>query len=43
MAAEMAKVFLATDWLQDLEDWRQENLKKFNAQVLEIEGKIYGN
>ena len=42
MAVEMAKVFLATEWLEGLEDWRQENLKKFNAQVHAIEGEIYG-
>lgn len=42
MAVEMVKVFLDTEWLQDLEDWRKENLKKFNACVRQIEDKIYG-
>lgn len=42
MAIEMTKVFLATEWLENLEDWRQENLRKFNAQVCAIEDDIYG-
>ncbi len=42
MSLEMTKAFLSTDWLQDLEDWRQENLKKFDVQVHQIEEKIYG-
>ena len=42
LAIEMTKVFLATQWLQDLEDWRQTNLRKFDAQVKAIEGDIYG-
>lgn len=42
MAVEMAKVFLATEWLEDLEDWRQVNLRKFDAHVKAIEGAIYG-
>lgn len=42
MAVEMAKAFLATEWLQELEPWRAENLKKFSAQVAEIEDRIYG-
>lgn len=42
MAVDMTKTFLATEWLQDLEPWRAENLKKFNAQVKEIEDKVYG-
>ena len=41
MAVEMTKTFLTTGWLQDLEDWRCENLKKFDAQLKAIEGKIY--
>lgn len=41
MAIEMTKAFLNTDWLQELEDWRQVNLKKFFAQVKSIEGEIY--
>ena len=42
LAIEMTKTFLSTEWLQDLEDWRQENLKRFNAQVERIEDEIYG-
>ena len=41
-AVEMTKTFLATEWLQDLEDWRCENLRKFSAQVARIEGEVYG-
>lgn len=42
MAVDMTRAFLTTEWLEGLEDWRQENLKKFNAQVKAIEEKIYG-
>lgn len=42
MAVEMVKTFLATEWCQDLEDWRKENMKKFSAQVAAIEDRIYG-
>lgn len=42
MAIEMTKTFLNTAWLQDLEDWRQANMRKFDAQVKAIEGKVYG-
>lgn len=42
MAIEMVKTFLATEWCQDLEDWRKENMKKFAVQVANIEGGIYG-
>lgn len=42
MAVEMTKIFLSTQWLEGLEDWRQENLKRFHAQVQAIEGRIYG-
>ncbi len=42
MAVEMVKTFLATDWCQDLEDWRKENMKKFAVQVDAIEDEIYG-
>lgn len=42
MAIEMVKTFLTTDWCQDLEDWRAENMHKFAAQVDAIEEKIYG-
>lgn len=41
MAVDMVKAFLATNWLQDLEDWRCENLKRFDAQVKAIEDKVY--
>ncbi len=42
MAVEMVKTFLATDWCQDLEDWRAENMHKFAAKVSGIEDEIYG-
>ena len=42
MAVEMVKTFLATEWCQDLEDWRKENMKKFAVQVSAIEDEIYG-
>ena len=42
MAVEMVKTFLATEWCQDLEDWRKENMKKFAVQVKAIEDGIYG-
>ena len=42
MAVEMVKTFLATDWCQDLEDWRAENMHKFAAQVDAIEEGVYG-
>jgi ribose 5-phosphate isomerase B len=42
MAVEMVKTFLATEWCQDLEDWRAANMHKFAAQVDAIEEKIYG-
>ena len=42
MAVEMVKTFLSTDWCQDLEDWRKENMKKFAVQVDAIEDEIYG-
>ena len=42
MAVEMVKTFLATDWCQDLEDWRAANMHKFAAKVNEIEENIYG-
>ena len=41
MAIEMVKAFLETEWCQDLEDWRKENMKKFAVQVSAIEDKIY--
>jgi ribose 5-phosphate isomerase B len=42
MAVEMVKAFLATEWCQDLEDWRKENMKKFAVQVAAIEDNVYG-
>ena len=42
MAVEMVKTFLATEWCQDLEDWRKENMKKFAVQVSAIEDSVYG-
>jgi len=41
MAVEMTKTFLATDWCQDLEDWRAANMHKFAVQVSAIEDSIY--
>ena len=41
MAVEMTKTFLATEWCQDLEDWRAENMHKFAKQLSSIEDKIY--
>jgi hypothetical protein len=41
MAVEMVNTFLATEWCQDLEDWRKENMKKFAVQVAAIEDKVY--
>ena len=42
MAVEMTKTFLATDWCQDLEDWRAANMHKFAVQVAAIEDECYG-
>ena len=42
MAVEMVRTFLATDWCQDLEDWRAENMHKFAAQIDALERRIYG-
>ena len=42
MAVEMVKTFLATEWCQDLEDWRAANMHKFAAQVARIEDECYG-
>ena len=41
LAIEMVKTFLATDWCQDLEDWRAENMHRFAARVNAIEEEIY--
>ena len=43
LAVEMTKTFLATDWCQDLEDWRAANMHRFAAQVAAIEDHIYEN
>ena len=42
MAIEVVKMFLKTDWCQDLEDWRAVNMHKFAAEVKAIEDRIYG-
>ena len=42
LAIEMTKVFLSTEWCQDLEDWRAENMHKFAKQLSAIEDSIYG-
>ena len=42
MAVAMVRAFLTTEWLEGLEDWRQANLKRFNAKVEDIEEQIYG-
>ena len=41
MAVEMTRTFLETEWCQDLEDWRAENMHKFAAKVREIEDRVY--
>ena len=41
MAVEMTRTFLETEWCQDLEDWRAENMHKFSAKVREIEDRVY--
>ncbi len=41
MAVEMTRAFLETDWCQDLEDWRAENMHRFAAKLSEIEDGIY--
>lgn len=43
MAVEMTKTFLATEWCQDLEDWRAENMHKFAAKLSAMETEIYGD
>ena len=42
MAVEMVKTFLATEWCQDLEDWRAANMHRFAAKIDEIEDRVYG-
>ena len=41
LAIEMVKTFLSTEWCQDLEDWRAENMHKFAAKLSAIEDSIY--
>ena len=41
LAIEMVKTFLATEWCQDLEDWRAENMHKFARQLAAIEDAVY--
>ena len=41
LAIEMVKTFLSTEWCQDLEDWRAENMHKFAVQVAAIEDSVY--
>ncbi|NCA66854.1 MAG: RpiB/LacA/LacB family sugar-phosphate isomerase [Clostridia bacterium] len=42
MGLAMAKAFLNTEFLQDLEDWRKSFLTNAERRVKEIEDKIYG-
>ncbi|MFT4145411.1 MAG: RpiB/LacA/LacB family sugar-phosphate isomerase [Mobilitalea sp.] len=35
-------VFLSTEFTQNLEEWRANNLRKFRAEVKNIEAEIYG-
>ena len=41
MGIEMAKTFLSTDFLQDLEEWRQAFLTNAKTEVKAIEDGIY--
>lgn len=41
LGVEMTKAFLETEFLQDLEDWRQTFLTNAEKKVKEIEDKIY--
>lgn len=41
LAVEMVKSFLNTEWCQNLENWRAENMRKFALQVANIEERIY--
>lgn len=43
MGVQMAKAFLTTDYLQDLEDWRKDWLRAAAEKVDELENKIYGS
>lgn len=42
MGIEMTKAFLETEFLQNLEDWRQKFLTNAALKVKEIEEEIYG-
>ena len=42
LAIEMVKTFISTEWCQDLEDWRAENMHKFAVQIDRIENEIFG-
>lgn len=42
MAFEMVDTFLETEFMEGLEEWRQEFLKKAGIKVNEIENEIYG-
>lgn len=42
MGVEMTKAFLSTDFLQNLEDWRQTFLTNAKKEVASVEDKIYG-
>ena len=41
MGIEMTKAFLGTDFLQDLEEWRQAFLTNAKCEVRGVEDKIY--
>ncbi len=41
MGIEMTKVFLNTKFTQNLEEWRANNLRRFNVAVHEIEKKSF--
>lgn len=41
LGCDIADTFLETEFTQNLEDWRAENLRKFRARVKEIEEEIY--
>jgi ribose 5-phosphate isomerase B len=43
MGIEIADAFLKTTFIQDLEEWRQEFLKKAFVSVQNIEKNIYEN
>jgi len=42
MAFDMVDAFLETEFMEGLEEWRQEFLKKAGGKVTEIENEIYG-